>query len=138
MNQVRTAIIAAALTVGVLGLGSKLLKPAVVPAPVQPANLLAGMSASDAAEYRAFFGAVAEMVERDGKSTQPVLTTTFDLRNRYRQALKLAFENTGLVGRYPGFGARLDEYELRAIGAADNQLTTEERTKAANAFRAIR
>lgn len=137
-HHARTAIVAAGLAVGLLGLASKVTKPSPVPAPVQPATVLVGVSQEDAALYRRFFDAVAEMVERDGRSTEPVLKTTFDLRNRYRQALKLAFEGTPLAGKYPGLGARLDEYELRALGAADNPLTLEERKKCADALRAIR
>lgn len=139
MNHLRTAAVAVGLTLGVLGLGQRLLKPrAPVPAPVQPAYILTDVSAADAAEYRKFFAAVAEQVERDGRSQDPVCRTTFDLRNRYRHALKLAFENTPLAGKYPGLGAKLDAYMLQAIGGVDNPLTTDERAKTAAALRAIR
>lgn len=138
MTHVRTAAIAAGLTIGLLGLGQRILRRAPEPAPVQPAQVLVGVSVEDAAELRKFFAAVAEVVVRDGKSQEPVLKTTFDVRNRYRQALKLAFENTAIVGKYPGLGARLDEYELRTIGSVDNPLTTEERAKVAGALLAIR
>jgi len=138
VSHVRTAVIAFGIAIGVMGLVSNRLRPAPAPAPVPASGLLARMTAADAAQYRQFFAAVADVVERDGKSQKPVLATMFDLRNRYKQALQMVFQGTPLIGKYPGFGAELDAYELQALGALDTPLTAEERAKAASALRAIR
>jgi hypothetical protein len=50
----------------------------------------------------------------------------------------MAFENTGMVGRYAGLGSRLDEYLLAAVGDKDLPLTPELRQSAARAFTAIK
>ena len=138
----RNAVIAIGLLLGVMGVGASVLPlkvPAVVvpPAP-KPQGVLAGVSSADAAILRQFHAAMADIVVRDGKAKEPVAKTVFDLRNRYRYALSMAFENTEMVGKYPGLGQRLDEYLLVAVGDKDVALTPELRQAAAQAFSAIK
>jgi hypothetical protein len=144
MNWLRAAVIALGVTVavGASGLGYVLaiLKPAdPVDRPVVvPSAVLAGVSSADAKLLRDFYTAMADIVVRDGLSGDPVAKTTFDLRNRHKTALQLAFASTAMVGKYPGLGDRLDTYLLDAIGKLDVPLTPESRRSAAKAFSDIR
>lgn len=138
----RNAVIAIGLLLGVIGIGASVVPlkvPAVVVPPgPSPEGVLAGVSAADAAVLRQFHAAVADIVVRDGQAKQPVIKTVFDLQARYGHALSMAFESTGMVGRYPGLGKRLDEYLLSAVGNKDVPLTPELRQSAAQAFAAIK
>lgn len=135
----RTIILCCGLLVGVLGLGAAAFTvnvdggKTVVPA----ASVLSGVSAADARIIRDFYLAMADIVLRDGKAKEPVVKTVIDLRNRHKHALSMAFENTGMVGRYAGLGERLDQYLLAAVGDVDVPLTPELRQAAATAFSAI-
>jgi hypothetical protein len=141
MGWIRVAVIAIGVTVaaGAAGVG---YVQSIIDTPgkavVVPSSLLAGVSASDARLLGDFYSAMADIVVRDGLSQAPVCKTTFDLRNRHKQALEFAFANTGMVGKYDKLGARLDEYLLSAIGALDVPLTTENRQAAAKAFAAVK
>jgi hypothetical protein len=137
MKSLRVAVIAGGLVLGLASFGGKYLPVPVVPAPAASA-ILDGVSASDARSLRDFYGAMADIVVRDGKSPAPVCATTFDLRNRHKQALQLAFANTGIVGKYPALGDKLDAYLLQAVGSLDVPLTNENREAAAKAFASIR
>jgi hypothetical protein len=136
----RTVAIWAGLLIGIGAMTATVLprKPVVNPVVPQPAGVLAGVSAADAAILHGFHAAMADIVVRDGSAKQPVCKTLFDLRARYKYALSMAFENTGMVGRYAGLGQRLDEYLLAAIGDKDLPLTQELRQQAARAFTAIK
>jgi hypothetical protein len=137
MRSLRVAVIAGGLVLGLASFGGKYLPVPVVPAPAASA-ILDGVSAADARSLRDFYGAMADIVVRDGKSASPVCTTTFDLRNRHKQALQLAFASTGIVGKYPSLGDKLDAYLLQAVGSLDVPLTAENREAAAKAFASIR
>lgn len=141
MGWLRVIFVALCLLVaaGAMGVGyvQAILKPADRPV-VVPSAVLAGVSAADAALLRDFYAAMADIVVRDGKAKEPVVKTTFDLRNRHKQALALAFASTALVGKYEGLGSRLDDYLLEAIGKTDAPLTDEVRQRAAKAFSAIK
>lgn len=141
MKAVRVAVAVVGLLVGAGGLLSH-FGPAltiVLPQPPVPAaGVLEGLSRQDARSMQDFYAAMADIVVRDGKSAEPVCRSVFDLRNRHKQALALAFANTGMVGRYPGLGDRLDGYLLKAVGELDIPLTPELRAAAAAAFSAIR
>lgn len=136
----RIILLCIGLVVGVVGLGAAAFTvnldggKVVVPAE----SVLAGVGASDARTIREFYAAMADIVVRDGKAQEPVIKTVFDLRNRHRYALSMAFENTGMVGKYVGLGERLDRYLLAAVGDVDLPLTPELRQSAAAAFAAIR
>lgn len=141
--MLRAVIIALGLLVaagagGAYVVQSALRPPAPAPTPVLPGSILSGVSRSDAALLRDFYAAMADIVVRDGKAKEPVVKTTFDLRNRHQQALALAFASTALVGKYEGLGSRLDDYLLEAIGKTDAPLTDEVRQRAAKAFSAIK
>lgn len=136
----RTVAIWAGLLIGIGAMTATVfpVAPAVKPVVPEPSGVLAGLSRADAEILRQFHAAVADIVVRDGSAKDPVFKTVFDLRNRYRYALSMAFENTGMVGRYAGLGARLDEYLLAAVGDKDLPLTPEIRQSAAQAFTAIK
>lgn len=138
----RQLLVAALLAVALLS-GS--LSVVGVPRPLTPtpevpasSDLLAGLSRSDAANIRAFYGAMADIVVRDGAEATPTVTTTLDLRNRHEYALRMAFANTGMVGKYPGLGQRLDAHLLEAIGSTDLPLTSALREKASRAFLSVK
>ena len=141
----RTAVMVVGLLVaacaGLGGAAVSLLRPVVVGpvAPVVvPSAILAGVSPSDAKLLRDFHAAMADIVVRDGQSPDPVVKKIFDLRNRYRFALQMAFANTGMVGKYPELGGKLDAYLLEAVGKTDAELTPAVRASAAKAFAEIR
>ena len=136
-DSLRTAIIVGGIAVGIASFGQKYLPVPVRPAPAASA-VLDGLSAADARSLRDFYSAMADIVVRDGKAASPVCLTTFDLRNRHKQALQMAFGQTSMVGKYAGLGDKLDAYLLQAVGALDVPLTAENREAAAKAFAAIR
>lgn len=137
----RTVALWAGLLVGVAALATATVLPsvpAVKPVVPEPSGILAGVSKADAEILRQFHAAMADIVVRDGSAKEPVAKTVFDLRSRYKHALSMAFENTGMVGRYAGLGGRLDDYLLAAVGDKDLPLTPELRQTAAKAFSAIK
>lgn len=134
----RAIVLGVGLLAGVASVAVGLYRttPAVVvPA---PGGVLAGVSASDAATIRSFYAAMADIVVRDGQAKEPVCKTVFDLRNRHKHALSMAFENTGMAGKYAGLGDRLDKYLLAAVGDKDLPLTPELRQSASRAFAVIK
>jgi len=141
MGWLRAAVIAIGVTVaaGAAGVGAlqNILKPVDKPL-VVPSAILAGVSAADARMLRDFYAAMADIVVRDGTAPAPVVKTVFDLRNRHKDALQMAFVNTAMVGKYPGLGDRLDAYLLEAVGKVDATLTPELRQAASKAFAAIK
>lgn len=141
MGWIRVAVIAVGVTVaaGAAGVGALqgILKPVDKPV-VVPSAVLAGVSSADARQLRDFYAAMADIVVRDGFSPAPVVKTVFELRNRHKDALQMAFANTAMVGKYPGLGDRLDAYLLAAVGKTDVTLTQELRRAAAKAFSEIK
>ena len=140
-GSLRVVAIAVGLAVGVAGMGVRLYRsiPAVVvPAVPASSSVLKGVSAADAAVLRDFMRAMADVVVRDGKAERPVCKTVFDLRDRYRNALSMAFISTAVVGKYERLGQRLDEYLLAAVGDKDVPLTPELRAKAETAFLSLK
>lgn len=141
MGWLRAAVITVGVTVaaGAVGVGyvQSILKPIDRPL-VVPSSILAGVSSADARQLRDFYAAMADIVVRDGGAATPVIKTVFDLRNRHRDALQMAFVSTSIVGKYPGLGDRLDAYLLEAVGKTDTTLTPDIRQAAAKAFADIR
>lgn len=137
MKWARLAIICVGLAGGLAGVSASLLPKAPVVTP-KPEGILAGVSSADSRNIKDFYSAMADIVVRDGAASTPICTSTFDLRNRHKNALQMAFINTGMVGKYPGLGDRLDQYLLAAIGDTDVKLTPEIRASAAKAFAAIK
>lgn len=135
----RTIVLIGGLLAGVAGLGAaaftvnldggKVVYPAY--------RVLAGVNSADSAQLRQFYAAMADIVVRDGSAKEPVIKSVFDLRNRHKHALSMAFENTGIAGKYAGLGERLDKYLLDAVGDVDLPMTPELRRSAAKAFSAI-
>lgn len=141
MAWLRAIFVVACLVVaaGAMGVGyvQSLLTPVVRPI-VIPSAVLAGVSSADAKHFRDFYAAMADIVVRDGTAPNPVMKTVFELRNRHKDALAMAFVSTEMVGKYPGLGERLDSYLLEAVGKTDATLTPELRQSAAKAFAAIK
>jgi len=139
MRWARVAVIAAGLAIGIGASFSHLL-PEAKPKPVDvvPGDILSGVSSADARLLRDFYAAMADIVVRDGLAVTPVCKTTFDLRNRHKQALEMAFANTGMAGKYAGLGDKIDQYLLRAIGNLDVPLTADNRQSASKAFASIK
>jgi hypothetical protein len=137
----RNVLVAVGLLAGLLGVGGSFLpslkKVVVVTPDANPSGVLAGVSKADAALLREFYAAMADVVVRDGTAREPVCKTVFDLRNRHKYALSMAFTGTGIVGRHEGLGERLDQYLLAAVGGKDLPLTPDLREAAAKAFKAI-
>lgn len=137
-NIVIVAGLALAAVAGISSTIGRLTFPVVNVPVVVPSTILAGVSAADAKLLREFHEAMADIVVRDGKANEPVVKTLFALRDRYKFALQMAFANTGMAGKYPGLGDKLDSYLLEAVGKTDAELTPASRAAAAKAFAAIR
>lgn len=139
MDRVRMIVIVVGLAAGIWGAVGSLRTPGPAPAPVvHPSSILEGVSGSDAALLKDFYAAMADIVVRDGKAPAPLCRTVFDLRNRHKQALQIAFVATAIVNKYEGLGERLDAYLLKAVGETDLPLTPELRQSAAKAFVSIK
>lgn len=138
--SVRHIGVAVLLALSLAAGGLSTIKTIPLPSPLAPeaAGLLEGVARADAANLRAFYEAMADIVVRDGASKTPVVATTGDLRNRHEYALSMAFVNTGMVGKYPGLGAKLDAHLLEAIGSTDVPLDAALREKAARAFLTVK
>lgn len=142
MQIARIAVVASCLVIGAVSLAAHFVStavsgPAPAPAPA-PEGILASLERNDRKALLDFYSALADIVVRDGQAENPVCKTKFDLRERHRQALALAFANTAIVGKYPGLGERLDAYLLAAIGDTDAQLTPDLRGVAARSFLSIK
>lgn len=142
MNTARATIVAVCLAIGAGSLAAHFLGQAVsppAPAPVPaPEGILAPLERNDRKALLDFYAAMADIVVRDGQSENPACKTKFELRERHRQALAMAFAHTAIVGKYPGLGERLDVYLLAAIGDTDAPLTPELRDAAARSFLSIK
>lgn len=138
--MVRSVVLTCGLLAGVAGLGAAVLttdfEKVRPPSPVV-SMVLDGVSSQDARLIKDFYSAMADVVVRDGKAKEPVCRTVFDLKNRHAFALSMAFEKTGMEGKYAGLGQKLDKYLLAAVGDTDAALTPELRESAAKAFLAI-
>jgi hypothetical protein len=136
----RHVLSAALLAVAVIAGAVSAVGLPKLPVPVAPEaeGILAGVSRGDAANIRAFYEALADIVARDGSSSKPLVSTTLQLRQRHEHALRMAFAHTGIVGKYPQLGEKLDAYLLEAIGSTDVPLTPDLRDKAARAFLAVK
>lgn len=141
MGATRLTIIVVGLLVGLGSAAVQVLpKPAVVVPDSKPdaSSILSGVSAADRRQFLDFYAAMGDIVLRDGASVDPVCKSVFDLRNRHRHALWLAFGATNMVGKYTGLGDRLDAHLLAAIGDTDVALTPDLRKAASKAFSAIK
>lgn len=135
----RSVVLTCGLLTGVAGLGAAVLTTDFERVkPPAAARILDGVSSQDAALVRDFYSAMADIVVRDGQAKEPACKTVGDLRNRHAFALSMAFEKTGMEGKYAGLGQRLDKHLLSAIGETDLPLTPELRESAAKAFLAIK
>lgn len=139
MHRLAPYVAMLGMVVGIAGTALH-FAPAVLPRPLVPevepeiAPVLSGVSSSDKATLKGFYKALADIVVRDGSAVEPVCKGVFDLRNRHKQALSMAFESTGMAGKYPGLGDRIDAYLIKTIGDLDVPLTPEIRRQAAQAF----
>lgn len=137
MESARSSLVVSCLVVGALAMamhfGPAVKIPTVIP-DVAPVTVLSDVSSADKAQLRLFYQAMADIVVRDGSAKEPAIKGVFDLRNRHKYALSMAFENTGMAGKYPGLGDRIDAYLIKAIGDLDVPLTPEIRQQSAKAF----
>lgn len=142
MGWVRAIVIAACLAVAAAAAGVSWVQSILHPVDTRPvvvtSAVLAGVGSADAKQLRDFYAAMADIVVRDGQVKEPSCKTTLDLRNKHKAALQMAFAMTGMVGKYPELGERLDAYLLDAIGGTDVPLTPALRESASKAFAAIR
>ena len=143
MGRLRASVMAVGMLVAFGGAVMSVLPNITVPAVVpdvgpEASTVLAGVAAADRRQFKDFYAAIAEIVVRDGVNPQPEIKSVFDLRNRHRSALVLAFGATSMSGKYKGLGDRLDQYLLLAIGDTDVALTPELRAAASKAFLSIK
>lgn len=94
---------------------------------------LAKASSADRARVAAFYGAVADVVERD----QKVIATVGHFRKVHANSLDLAFRGTDLPGKYVGLDSAIEDALARAIGKDDVALTAEKRQALVGALRGV-
>ncbi len=84
-----------------------------------------------------FYAAFADVVARDGQAAdKATLTTVADLVALNERAGKLAFQQTGVQGKYPGLAKQIDD-ALR-VGWGDNApLDAAKRARAVECLRAV-
>jgi len=84
-------------------------------------------------ELVGFYLAFADLVSRDSE----VIQTTGQIRTAHSRAGRLAFQKTGIQGKYPGLAEAIDEALMKSIGKKNQNLTDELRAKAVETFKAI-
>jgi hypothetical protein len=99
------------------------IKPPVTPPTTGVAAVLAKATSADKARVQAFYGAVADVVERD----QKLIATVGGFRRVHANSLDLAFKGTDLPGKYAGLDVAIEEALVKAIGKEDVALTPEKR-----------
>ena len=100
-SPMRHIILAAAIAFAALQFVGSPQRP--VDGPV--AKALASASSADKARVRSVYGALADLIERDGGK---LIATTAVWRAIYSDALRLAAGGTGLVGEYEGLDAAIE------------------------------
>lgn len=90
----------------------------------------------DAIEVAGLYQALADVLEDDGESEAPVVSTTGEVREGYVRAGKLCFQYR-LKGKYPTLSGDIDSHVKRAIGTLDVPLTPDLRAKLVSALRDI-
>lgn len=87
----------------------------------------------DKARVRAYYAAMADVVQRDDK----IISTVGKWRTANANALDLAFKGTDLPGKYPGLDVAIDEILVKAIGKDDVALTAEKRAALVAALKEV-
>lgn len=113
------------------------LDPAPGPTPTpdpshEITRILAGHP-EDAAHYRDYFEALADVVERD----ETIITTTGELRTLIVRSGTLLNQRTEIKGQYPELAKACELALEAAIGKQSTALDRTKRGKAVEAFRAI-
>ena len=70
-------------------------------------------------ELGKFFLEFADVIQRDDAN---LLKTTYQFREVNRKAGELAFQRTGLKGKYPSLGQDLNDATIKALGDANTDL----------------
>lgn len=94
-----------------------------VDTPSKVTVVLKAASKEDKARVRAFYAAMADVVERDSG----IITTVGKWRQANANALDLAFKGTDLPGKYVGLDAAIDQRLVDAIGKEDVALSADKR-----------
>ena len=111
-SPVKHVILAAAVAFAAFQFAGSPQRPADGPV----AKALSSASSADRARVRSVYGALADLVERDGGK---LIATTAVWRAIYQDALRLAAGGTDLVGKYPGLDTAVEE-ELAKHYPLDN------------------
>lgn len=94
-----------------------------VDTPSKVAVSLKSATKDDKARVRAFYAAMADVVERDSS----IITTVAKWRQANANALDLAFKGTDMPGKYPGLDAAIDQRLIDAIGKEDVAISPDKR-----------
>ena len=94
-----------------------------VDTPSRVSLVLKSATKEDRARVRAFYSAMADVVERDDK----IISTVAKWRQANSNALDLAFKGTDLPGKYAGLDAAIDQRLVDAIGKDDVSLSADKR-----------
>lgn len=124
------------------GFSPKVSNP--VPTPDRPSETLAtavGPVAAilkshveDGEKLSGFYSALADVIERDQGR---VIGSTKELRELNRRAGLLAFQKSGIEGKYPGLAEAIDKVLADQIGLDNVALDADKQAKAQNTFKAL-
>ena len=103
-------------------------------AAVQPVVALLKNHRDDGRRLSALYMAMADVIARDQDG---IIQTTAQLRELHRRAGLLAFQRTGIAGKYPGLAEAIDKVLADHIGLEVTPMDAARRTKAVDAFRAL-
>ena len=101
---------------------------------VQPVLAILKNHREDGLRLSEFYAALAGVFTRDQGA---LIKTTAQLRELHRRAGLLAFQRTAIVGKYPGLSDAIDKVLADQIGLDNVTLSSEQRAKAIDAFKAI-
>lgn len=106
---------------------------APLPPPSPVSNALSSASRQDKDRVAAFYGALADVLERDDK----VISTVGKFREVHGKSLDLAFKGTDLPGKYPGLDLAINSQLTEAVGTADVPLPPAKRAALVQALKGI-
>jgi hypothetical protein len=124
------------------GFSQKASSPAATPdrpsemlaSAVSPVVAILKSHAEDGLKLSGFYSALADVIERDQGR---VIQSTKELRELNRRAGLLAFQKSGIEGKYPGLAEAIDKVLADQIGLDNVALDAAKQAKAQNTFKAM-
>ena len=131
-KHLAAVVVLALLLVSFVPIGT-LPAPSPAPARTPVSEALAPASGQDRERVSAFYGALADVVERDAG----VVSSVGQFREVHARSLDLAFKGTDLPGKYPGLDRAIDQQLAMAVGTDDVPLTAAKRAALVQALKDV-